>query len=179
VALTSFKNWLPALACAIIASLAQASDADILAARDAAQRGNLKALESLRAKTAGHLLGAYPAYWHLLATLDKAPPEEIRRFMAAHADGPLADQLRREWLRRLGAAGQWDSVSIDKLASMTAYLTLNDNPHMTPLPLWYAEQLVKMPREVLSNYLRSTLGMLKDRAVDRAWLEGVDSMDEE
>lgn len=79
----------------------------------------------------------------------------------------------------VGAAGQWDSASLDKLASMTAYLTLNDNPHMTPLPLWYAEQLVKMPREVLSNYLRSTLGMLKDRAVDRAWLEGVDAMDEE
>jgi hypothetical protein len=78
----------------------------------------------------------------------------------------------------VGAAGQWDSASLDKLASMTAYLTLNDNPHMTPLPLWYAEQLVKMPREVLSNYLRSTLGMLKDRAVDRAWLEGVDTMDE-
>jgi hypothetical protein len=79
----------------------------------------------------------------------------------------------------VGAAGQWDSASLDKLASMTAYLTLNDNPHMTPLPLWYAGQLVKMPREVLSNYLRSTLGMLKDRAVDRAWLEGVDTMDEE
>jgi hypothetical protein len=79
----------------------------------------------------------------------------------------------------VGAAGQWESASLDKLASMTAYLTVNDNPHITPLPLWYAEQLVKMPREVLSNYLRSTLGMLKDRAVDRAWLEGVDTMDEE
>jgi hypothetical protein len=50
---------------------------------------------------------------------------------------------------------------------------------MKPLPLWYAEALVKMPREVLSNYLRSTLAMLKDRAVDRAWLEGVDTLDEE
>jgi hypothetical protein len=79
----------------------------------------------------------------------------------------------------VGAAGQWESASLDKLASMTAYLTVNDNPHITPLPLWYAEQLVKMPREVLSNCLRSTLGMLKDRAVDRAWLEGVDTMDEE
>lgn len=79
----------------------------------------------------------------------------------------------------VGAAGQWDSASLDKLASMTAYLTLNDSPHMMPLPLWYAEQLVKMPREVLSNYLRSTLGMLKDRAVERAWLEGVETMDEE
>ncbi|MBN3840985.1 hypothetical protein [Burkholderia sp. Ac-20349] len=82
-------------------------------------------------------------------------------------------------IETVGAPGQWDSEALDKLASITAFLTLNDNPQMKPLPLWYAEKLVKMPREVLSNYLRSTLGMLKDRAVDRAWLEGVDTMDEE
>lgn len=82
-------------------------------------------------------------------------------------------------IETVGAPGQWDSDALDRLASITAYLTLNDSPQMKPLPLWYAEELVKMPREVLSNYLRSTLGMLKDRAVDRAWLEGVDTMDEE
>lgn len=82
-------------------------------------------------------------------------------------------------IETVGALGQWDSEALDRLASITAFLTLNDNPRMRPLPLWYAEELVKMPREVLSNYLRSTLGMLKDRAVDRAWLEGVDTMDEE
>ncbi|MGH9100861.1 MAG: hypothetical protein ACRDV8_11615 [Acidimicrobiales bacterium] len=82
-------------------------------------------------------------------------------------------------IETVGAQGQWDSEALDRLASITAFLTLNDNPRMKPLPLWYAEQLVMMPREVLSNYLRSTLGMLKDRAVDRAWLEGVDAMDEE
>lgn len=82
-------------------------------------------------------------------------------------------------IETIGAPGQWDSEALDRLASITAFLTLNDNPRMKPLPLWYAEQLVMMPREVLSNYLRSTLGMLKDRAVDRAWLEGVDNMDEE
>ena len=82
-------------------------------------------------------------------------------------------------IETVGAPGQWDSEALDRLASITAFLTLNDNPRMKPLPLWYAEQLVMMPREVLSNYLRSTLGMLKDRAVDRAWLEGVDAMDEE
>ncbi|KOU07144.1 hypothetical protein ADK86_05325 [Streptomyces sp. NRRL F-5755] len=82
-------------------------------------------------------------------------------------------------IETVGAPGQWDSEALDRLASITAFLTLNDNPRMKPLPLWYAEQLVVMPREVLSNYLRSTLGMLKDRAVDRAWLEGVDTMDEE
>lgn len=82
-------------------------------------------------------------------------------------------------IETVGAPGQWDSEALDRLASITAFLTLNDSPRMKPLPLWYAEQLVMMPREVLSNYLRSTLGMLKDRAVDRAWLEGVDTMDEE
>ncbi len=82
-------------------------------------------------------------------------------------------------IETVGAPGQWDSEALDRLASITAFLTLNDNPRMKPLPLWYAEQLVMMPREVLSNYLRSTLGMLKDRAVVRAWLEGVETMDEE
>ena len=82
-------------------------------------------------------------------------------------------------IETVGAPGQWDTEGLDKLASMTAFLTLHDNPRMKPLPLWYAEALVKMPREVLSNYLRSTLGMLKDRGVDRAWLEGVDTLDEE
>lgn len=82
-------------------------------------------------------------------------------------------------LETVGAPGQWDSDALDKLASITAFLTLNDSPKMKPLPLWYAEELVKMPREVLSNYLRSTLGMLKDRTVDRAWLDSVDTMDEE
>jgi len=82
-------------------------------------------------------------------------------------------------IETVGAPGQWDSEALDRLASITAFLTLNDSPRMKPLPLWYAEQLVMMPREVLSNYLRSTLGMLKDHAVDRAWLEGVDTMDEE
>lgn len=82
-------------------------------------------------------------------------------------------------IETVGAPGQWDSAKLDELASLTAFLTLNDSPNIKPLPLWYAEQLVRMPREVLVSYLRSTLGMLRDRAVDRAWLEGVDALDHE
>lgn len=81
-------------------------------------------------------------------------------------------------IETIGAPGQWGQDQLDDLASMVAYLTPHDNPQMKPLPLWYADQLVRMPREVLLNYLRSTLGMLKDRAVDRAWLEGIDSMND-
>jgi hypothetical protein len=82
-------------------------------------------------------------------------------------------------LETVGAPGQWNTETLDELASVTAFLTLHDNPKMKPLPLWYAEQLVRMPREVLVNYLRSTLGMLRESAVDRAWLEGVETMDDE
>lgn len=82
-------------------------------------------------------------------------------------------------LETIGAPGQWTTEKLDQLAALTAFLTLNDNPNMKPLPLWYAEQLVRMPREILLNYLRSTLGMLREHAVDRAWLEGIETMNEE
>ncbi len=110
MALTLFKNRVLALvlaACAATGAVA-ASDADIVAAREAAQRGNLKALGEARARAAGHPLEAYPAYWLLAATLDKASPDDVRAFLARYADTPLADALRREWLRKLGAAGDWD-----------------------------------------------------------------------
>jgi soluble lytic murein transglycosylase len=99
-----------ALATAAPVCVAQpgASDSEFLAARDAALRGNLKALESARKRFAGHLLEAYPAYWLLAATLDKADPAELQAFFARHPDSPLAESLRRDWLKSLGAAGQWD-----------------------------------------------------------------------
>jgi soluble lytic murein transglycosylase len=109
LASTFFKKCLLAAAGLALAAGANASDADILAARDAAQRGNVKALEALVARTAGHPLESYPAYWLLVATVDKAPPDAIRAFLATYGDGPLAGQLRREWLRSLGATQQWDT----------------------------------------------------------------------
>jgi len=86
-----------------------ATDADLVAARDASQRRDIKALETWRTRFAGHPLEAYPAYWLLSATLDKADPGDIRDFLRRHADSPLADPLRRDWLKALGAAGQWDA----------------------------------------------------------------------
>jgi soluble lytic murein transglycosylase len=108
VALTSFKISIVLVALAALPAAAAGTDADIVAARDAARAGNVKALEQLRARTAGHPLASYPAYWHLSATLERAAPEDIRAFLAKHADGPLADTLRRDWLKVLGNTGQWD-----------------------------------------------------------------------
>jgi hypothetical protein len=70
--------------------------------------------------------------------------------------------------------GQWKSEDIDRMCSMITYLTMYDNPKVTPLPLWYAQKLVRMPKEVLVNYYKETLRLLREQTVDAAWLDGID-----
>src|SRR5688500_13014770 len=98
-----------ALALALAgANATAASDSDILAAREAAQKGQLRVLATLRDRLPGHPLAAYPAYWLLSAQIDKADAAEVRGFLARHSNSPLAEQLRREWLKVLGASRAWD-----------------------------------------------------------------------
>ena len=112
MALTCIKTvrWIVA-SISIAAASAHAqppADADLLAAREAAQRGQWRVLETLRARLAGHPLEAYPSYWLLAGTVDRADPAEVRAFLQRYPRGPLTESLRREWLRALGAAGAWD-----------------------------------------------------------------------
>jgi soluble lytic murein transglycosylase len=113
MALTCIKRTVSSLCAAIVGVLpaavpAQPSDADVLAAREAAQRGQWKVLESHRARLAGHILEAYPSYWLLAGNLERSDPREVRAFLERHAASPLAESLRREWLRTLGSSAQWD-----------------------------------------------------------------------
>ncbi|HET6264376.1 MAG TPA: transglycosylase SLT domain-containing protein [Usitatibacter sp.] len=96
-----------AAACTL-ASRAAATDADVLALKEAAQKGNWKAIEQLRPRFAGDPLEAYPVYWLLAGQLARADPAEVRAFLKRYADSPLAETLRREWLKSLAAAGAWD-----------------------------------------------------------------------
>ncbi|HET7728780.1 MAG TPA: transglycosylase SLT domain-containing protein [Usitatibacter sp.] len=105
-------RWLAAAAMLALASGAcaqGATDSDVLAAREAAARGNWRALEAMRARFAGHPLEAYPTYWLLAGTVERADPAEVRAFLARHGRTPLGDSLRREWLRALGASGSWEA----------------------------------------------------------------------
>jgi soluble lytic murein transglycosylase len=114
MALTCIK-WVAASLCAAICvaaprvPFAQPTDADLLAAREAAQRGQWKALEGYRARLAGHILEAYPAYWLLAGNLERSDPREVRAFLDRYPASPLAESLRREWLRALGASGSWET----------------------------------------------------------------------
>ncbi|TRZ47833.1 hypothetical protein D4S03_11005 [bacterium] len=73
--------------------------------------------------------------------------------------------------------GQWTSENVDRMCSMIAYLTLYDNSKVTPLPLWYAQKLVRMPKVVLVNYYKETLRLLREQTVDAAWLEGTENLE--
>ncbi len=127
---------------------------------------------------AGHRTAAY--YYQALG-------REMRRFeprtVANHGLIGLHLQVGLRtpiWkVETIGGPGDWSTENIDRLVSLTSYLTLHDNSRMKPLPLWYAEQLVRMPREILLNYLRSAFTMLKDRTVESAWLEGLQTISDE
>ena len=113
MALTSIK-WISAAVCAAAilapwAALAAApSDADLAAAREALRKGRWQAVAELRPKFAGTLLEAYPAFWLLDGNIQHADPNEVRDFLLRNPTGPLAETLRRDWLKALGAAGEWD-----------------------------------------------------------------------
>ena len=97
-----------AVAAGARALAAPGLEIELPAVRDAALRGNLKAVEAARARFAGHPLEAYPSYWMLAGGLERADRGAIQDFLARYPGTPLAESLRREWLKVLGATGQWD-----------------------------------------------------------------------
>ena len=97
-----------AMALAVVQAWADSRDTDIVAARDAAARGQWKVLEGYRARLAGTLLEAYPSYWLLSGNLDRSDPRDIQAFLDRYPDSPLSESLRRDWLRTLGANAAWD-----------------------------------------------------------------------
>ena len=94
----------------LVAATAQgaALDEDFLAAREAYQSNNAARLETHARRLQGYLLEPYVAYWQLSLKLEAASPEEVRGFIAANRDGPLAERLRSEWLKVLGERGEWE-----------------------------------------------------------------------
>jgi soluble lytic murein transglycosylase len=111
MALTCIKRVQRWCASALVACCLPAlavTDSDLLALKDASQKNNWRALEQMRARFAGHPLEAYPTYWLLSGQLQRADPAEVRAFLARYPDSPLAESLRRDWLKSLAAAGSWD-----------------------------------------------------------------------
>jgi soluble lytic murein transglycosylase len=99
------------LAAALAAGAAPAppatAEAELIAAREASARGQPRALETWRSRYPGHPLEPYAHYWLLASSLPRADTAEVRAFLARHEGTPLADSLRRDWLKAVGNAGDW------------------------------------------------------------------------
>jgi soluble lytic murein transglycosylase len=101
-----------ALVFASSAACAQ-SDADFLAAKAAYERGDAHRLDALLPKLAGHVLEPYVLAWRLRIGLEGADPALVRAYLATYGGTPPAGDLRVEWLKSLGARGQWDAFGHD------------------------------------------------------------------
>jgi soluble lytic murein transglycosylase len=102
-----------------------ALDEDFLAARDAYQANNPARFETHAQRLQGHLLEPYVAYWRLSLRLEEASPEEVRGFLSANRNGPLAERLRGEWLKSLAERGEWSlfNAELPLLASRDLEVT--------------------------------------------------------
>jgi soluble lytic murein transglycosylase len=87
------------------------TDEDFLAARDAFRVGDARKLDVHAARLKGHVLEPYVAYWQMRVRLEDRTPEEMRRFLKAYENTPLAGRLLSDWLRWLGSTGEWELFS--------------------------------------------------------------------
>ncbi len=101
------------LLCALLLGLplsvvhAASGDDNVLAARDAVQRGDRAKLAKQLEAVRGHVLEPYVEYWLLRLRLEEADSAEVRDFLARQAGSYLADKLRGEWLKVLGKRRDW------------------------------------------------------------------------
>ena len=108
-----FATLLAAAGATATAAAPTAPDYDLIAGREAALRGQPRTLEAWRVRNPSHPLEPYAQYWILSGSLAKADPAEVRAFLSRHEGTPFAEALRREWLKALGAAGDWAAFRAD------------------------------------------------------------------
>jgi len=90
------RLWVALLVMVVATAQGAALDDDLLAAREAFRVGDTARLDQHAASLKGHLLEPYVAYWQLSLRLEQAPAEDVRAFLAAQRDGPLAEPLRND-----------------------------------------------------------------------------------
>jgi soluble lytic murein transglycosylase len=94
-------------------AVSAANEDEFLAAREAFRAGDARKLDFHASRISNYVLEPYVAYWQLRLRIDEATAPEVRRFMATHADTPLASRLLADWLRVLARRQQWDQFDLD------------------------------------------------------------------
>ncbi|MEO8485366.1 MAG: transglycosylase SLT domain-containing protein [Betaproteobacteria bacterium] len=131
---------------------AQATDADVLAAKAAYERGDRSRLDALAPRAKGHVLESYVAWWQLKLGIDAAEPGAVRAFAKRYAGTPLAERATVEGLKALGRKGDWtrfaefhaatadDDVELACYARQAARQREGDSALVSAKALWFTGQ---------------------------------------
>lgn len=86
---------------------ASPADADFVALREAALRGDTGETGRIAARLADYPIPSYVDYYRLYPRLVSAPEGEIRSYLERNDGTAIADRLRNDWLLLLGRAHDW------------------------------------------------------------------------
>ncbi len=81
-----------------------------LEAEKALNNNDHKTFQALKKQLGDYPLTVYLDYFELTGNLAKQSATDIRRFMTANADTPLADRLQSKWLNSLAKRKQWQTL---------------------------------------------------------------------
>jgi soluble lytic murein transglycosylase len=140
------------LALAAIAH-AQATDADVLAAKAAFERGDRARLDAIVPRTAGHVLEAYVLAWQLrLMPLEAASFETVQSYLQRFGSTQAGERLRSDWVKVLAKRGDWphyaqiggmtsrDDAELACYALQYRWQQEGDAALATAKPLWFNGQ---------------------------------------
>lgn len=84
-----------------------AADADFIALREAALRGDMGDAGRISARLSDYPLQSYIEYYRLYPRLASAPEGEVRSFLSKYEGTAIGDRLRNDWLLLIGRARDW------------------------------------------------------------------------
>ena len=84
-----------------------AADADFIALREAALRGDTGEAGRISARLSDYPVQSYIEYYRLYPRLASAPEGEVRSFLSKHEGSAIGDRLRNDWLLLIGRARDW------------------------------------------------------------------------
>lgn len=86
---------------------ASPADADFVALREAALRGDTGDAGRIALRLSGYPIPSYVDYYRLYPRLASAPEGEIRQYLERYEGTAIADRLRNDWLLLLGRTHDW------------------------------------------------------------------------
>jgi soluble lytic murein transglycosylase len=94
--------------------LAQASEQnDLLMAQDAYRANDMQRLARIAGGMKTGILQVYPNYWLTLKALDQNNDAQVAHFLDQAPASAMTEQIRREWLKRLGKREAWSQFEAE------------------------------------------------------------------